>query len=302
MIELRTLGPVEILVDGVEPARELLWRKNLALLLYLARSPGQRRSREHLVGLLWGDKPDSTARHSLNEALRVLRRTGDEGLLDSVGDQVLLDQAAVSLDSDELEQRIAEQRWAEAVELVRGSWMEGFAVSDCSEFEDWLSAERVHWTSVATSAMQAHGSALLARGDEAGTQDVARRALALDPFSDGAIRLLMEAVALRGERASALSLYEEFTRRLETELGIEPEPDTAALAGRVRGSILKYFYVDGLAYLSDCLHAQPGQSAAEAVADSLDSLDSWPSESPPSSPSSSTGKCGPANSRIRSIV
>ncbi len=234
MIELRTLGPVEILVDGVEPARELLWRKNLALLLYLARSPGQRRSREHLVGLLWGDKPDSTARHSLNEALRVLRRTGDEGLLDSVGDQVLLDQAAVSLDSDELEQRIAEQRWAEAVELVRGSWMEGFAVSDCSEFEDWLSAERLHWTSVATSAMQAHGSALLARGDEAGTQDVARRALALDPFSDGAIRLLMEAVALRGERASALSLYEEFTRRLETELGIEPEPDTAALAGRVQ--------------------------------------------------------------------
>ena len=81
MIELRTLGPVEILVDGEEPARELLWRKNLALLLYLARSPGQRRSREHLVGLLWGDKPDSTARHSLNEALRVLRRTGDEGLL-----------------------------------------------------------------------------------------------------------------------------------------------------------------------------------------------------------------------------
>jgi hypothetical protein len=82
--------------------------------------------------------------------------------------------------------------------------------------------------------MQAHGSTLLARGDEAGTQDVARRALALDPFSDGAIRLLMEAAALRGERASALSVYEEFSRRLGEELGIEPEPDTAALAERVQ--------------------------------------------------------------------
>ncbi len=40
MIELRTMGPVEIRVDDSEPPRELLWRKNLALLLYLARSPG----------------------------------------------------------------------------------------------------------------------------------------------------------------------------------------------------------------------------------------------------------------------
>jgi len=234
VIALRTLGPVEIRVDESDAPRELLWRKNLALLLYLARSPGHRRSREHLVGLLWGDKPDSTARHSLNEALRTLRRTGGEDLLDSVGDQVVLNDAAVSLDVDELERQVAEQRWAEAVELVRGSWMEGFAVPDCTSFEDWLAAERMHWTSVATSAMQTHGATLLARGDEAGTQDVARRALALDPFSDGAIRLLMEAAAVRGERASALSMYEEFTRRLESELGIEPEPDTAALAGRVQ--------------------------------------------------------------------
>ena len=234
MIELRTLGPIEILVDGSEPPRELLWRKNLALLLYLARSPGYRRSREHLVGLLWGDKPDSKARGSLNEALRVLRRTGDEGLLDSVGDQIVLEDAAVSLDVDELEQLVAQQRWNDAVELVRGSWMEGFAVPDCSAFEDWLSTERLYWTSVATSAMQSHGSTMLARGDEAGTQDVARRALALDPFSDGAIRLLMEAAALRGERASALSVYEEFSQRLGEELGVEPEPDTAALAERVQ--------------------------------------------------------------------
>ena len=234
MITLRTLGAVEIRVDDSDPPRELLWRKNVALLLYLARSPGHRRSREHLVGLLWGDKPDSAARHSLNEAMRVLRRMGDECLLDSVGDQVVLDDGTISLDVAELERRVAEQRWADAVELVRGSWMEGFAVPDCSSFEDWLSAERLHWNGVAISAMQAHGSTLLGRGDEAGAQGMARRALALDPFSDGAIRLLMEAAALRGERASALSIYEEFTRRLESELGIEPEPDTAALAGRVQ--------------------------------------------------------------------
>lgn len=234
MIELRTMGPVEIRVDDSEPPRELLWRKNLALLLYLARSPGHRRSREHLIGLLWGDKSDSLARQSLNEALRVLRRKGGEGLLESVGDQVVLERAAVRLDTDQLEERVARQNWPESIDLVRGTWMEGFAVPDCTAFEDWLSAERLHWSGVATTALLAHGSNLLARGDEAGAQNVARRTLSLDPFSDGAIRLLMEAAAVRGERASALSVYEEYARRLETELGIEPEPDTAALAERVQ--------------------------------------------------------------------
>ncbi|MGW8283017.1 MAG: BTAD domain-containing putative transcriptional regulator, partial [Gemmatimonadota bacterium] len=234
MIELRTMGPVEIRVDDSDPPRELLWRKNLALLLYLARSPGHRRSREHLVGLLWGDKSDALARQSLNEALRVLRRKGGEGLLASVGDQVVLDRALVRLDTDELEERVARQNWPDAVDLVRGTWMEGFAVPDCTAFEDWLSAERLHWGGVATSALLAHGSNLLARGDEAGAQNMARRVLSLDPFSDGAIRLLMEAAAVRGERASALSVYEEYARRLDTELGIEPEPDTAALAERVQ--------------------------------------------------------------------
>ncbi len=72
MISLKTLGPLEVRVDGHEAPRELLWRKNLALLIYLARSPDRRRTREHLVGVFWGDKPDSSARHSLNEALRVI--------------------------------------------------------------------------------------------------------------------------------------------------------------------------------------------------------------------------------------
>jgi len=66
MITLRTLGPVEVTVDGEPAPRELLWRKNLALLLYLARSPERRRSREHLVAVFWGDKPDASSRHSLN--------------------------------------------------------------------------------------------------------------------------------------------------------------------------------------------------------------------------------------------
>jgi DNA-binding SARP family transcriptional activator len=234
MIELRTLGPVEIRVDGDEAPRELRWRKNLALLLYLARSPGGRRSREHLIGLLWGDKPDAAARHSLNEALRVIRKTVGEEALESIGDQVGLSGAGIALDVESFEQSISERRLDEAGALVRGSWMEGFVVPDSIPFEDWLSAERQHWNQRATTVLQELGAHALAGGDETAAREAARRALAVDPYSEGAVRLLIESAALRGERASALGLYEEFARRLDDDLGIEPEPATRELVERVR--------------------------------------------------------------------
>jgi len=56
MITLRTLGPVDVSVDQKSAPAGLLWRKNLALLVYLARSPRRTRTREHLMGLLWGDR------------------------------------------------------------------------------------------------------------------------------------------------------------------------------------------------------------------------------------------------------
>jgi DNA-binding SARP family transcriptional activator len=73
MMSCQTLGPVGLSLDGGPAPPELLWRKHLALLVYLARSP-RGRTREHLVGLLWPEKPEAAARHSLNEATRVLRR------------------------------------------------------------------------------------------------------------------------------------------------------------------------------------------------------------------------------------
>src|SRR5262245_12980618 len=86
VIVCRTLGPIEVTVDGEPAPPELLWRKHLALLVYLARSPRQTRSREHLTALLWADRSEAAARHSLSEALRVLRRhAGSAGVEVTVG-------------------------------------------------------------------------------------------------------------------------------------------------------------------------------------------------------------------------
>ena len=234
MISLKTLGPEAVTVDGNEAPRELLWRKNLALLLYLARSPERRRTREHLIGVVWGDKPDSSARHSLNEALRVIRKSAGDELLLSVGDQVALAPDAVQVDVDELESLLQAGDWARAVPLMQGSFLEGFAVPDSSDFEDWLAAERVAWLDRMGTGLRRHAESRLAAGDAEAAREAAVHALSLDPFSDGAVRLGMMAAAVRGERAGALAIYDAYAGRLAEDLGIEPDPETEALAERIR--------------------------------------------------------------------
>src|SRR5207249_692063 len=97
-VSCRVLGPVRVTVAGADAPAELLWRKHVALLVYLARSPRKSRTREHLISLLWSDRDERQARHSLSEALRVLRRAlGDERLVADV-DQVRLAPDAVTLD------------------------------------------------------------------------------------------------------------------------------------------------------------------------------------------------------------
>ncbi len=80
MIACRTLGPVEVSVNGATAPRPLTWNKHLALLIYLARSPKRVRTREHLIGLLWSEKPEGPARGSLNEAVRILRQSVGDAL------------------------------------------------------------------------------------------------------------------------------------------------------------------------------------------------------------------------------
>ena len=136
MIGCRTLGPIEVTVDGEPAPPELLWRKHLALLVYLARSPRQTRSRDHLIALLWADRTEAAARHSLSEALRVLRRHGGAAAVEVTVGQVGLGEGAVDLDVDRLEQLAAAESWPAAAELVAGEFLEGFGVPDATAFED----------------------------------------------------------------------------------------------------------------------------------------------------------------------
>lgn len=234
VLRIRTLGAPAARLGDEAPPRELTWRKHLALAVYLARSGPRGRTREHLAGLFWPEKPEATARHSLNEALRQLRRNVGEDAVVAEGDTVRLAAGRVRLDVDRLDELAESGQPEAAAELVTGEFMEGFGVPGCSAFEDWLAAERRHWRRRGVELLCAHGERRLDGGDVDGSLEAAYRAVRLDPYSAEAVRTMMRGLAVRGERSEALRAFEAFAERLEERLRLEPDPETRLLADRIR--------------------------------------------------------------------
>jgi DNA-binding SARP family transcriptional activator len=234
VILCHTLGPVEVTLDGGPAPAELLWRKNLAMLIYLARSPRRTRSRDHLVGLLWGDRSEAAARHSLSEALRVIRRHAGETSVEASGGQIRLAPGVVEVDVEHLEQLAEAEQWEQAAELIAGEFLEGFSVPGASEFEDWLASEREVWRRRGVDVLVRGADALARSGRTQDASALAARAFSLDPVSERALGASLRCLSLLGDRSGALELYDRFATRLKQEVGSEPGEETRALVERIR--------------------------------------------------------------------
>lgn len=225
LIGCRVLGPVDVSIDGVPAPRELLWRKHLALLLYLLRSPRRTRGREHLIGLLWPDSTETKARQSLNEALRIIRKTcGDDSVDTEVADLVRLGDQFV-LDVEEFEAALSAKDVARACSLAVGEFAEGFAVKGAADLESWLDLERRHFRARCVEALTQQAEVLLAQGATDAATALAERALTLDGLSERAARSVMRSRILSGDRRGAEECGRHFSERLKSELGTEPSAE-----------------------------------------------------------------------------
>jgi DNA-binding SARP family transcriptional activator len=232
-LALHCLGPPSVRVDGREAPPDVLWRKHVALLTYLALSPDGTRSRSHLLGLLWAESSEDKARRSLNEAVRRLRSAlGTQRLL-TRGDALQLNASELEIDVRQFETLRAEGQ-LRALELLRGEFLEGFHVDDARGFEDWMEVQRAQIRQAATGLLVARGEEQLAVNRYVEARALARRALALDPFSEPALALGMRSAALEGDSSGALALYHDVADRVAREIGETPSGALSALAARIR--------------------------------------------------------------------
>ncbi|MEV4108688.1 BTAD domain-containing putative transcriptional regulator [Nonomuraea sp. NPDC049695] len=224
-LTLLLLGTPDLAVGGAPVG--IRSAKTRALLCYLAAAPGPR-PRAELAALLWGERPDVNARGSLRLALSELRK--------EVGGWLDITREHVSLRADHAcfvdHRRLTQAPTvAEALRLWRGDFLDGVSFGDAPGFADWLDSERrrvrllLRGLLVHSDASCASGSS----GSSGSSEDVVRLArivAGLDPYDEEAHRLLMRALAGAGNRAAALTCYDELRRRLTAELGVEPAPET----------------------------------------------------------------------------
>ncbi len=208
--------------------------KAQALLAYLALAPGRTHPRDKLAALLWGDRGDEQARHSLRQALVALRKAlvGVRPLpLLIDGDSIALDPKAVEVDAAVFERLVTDGSPAaleEATALYHGDLLAGLGVTEPS-FEEWLLGERERLRELAIEAL----AKLLHHQTDAGALEsairTAVRLLALDPWQEAVHRALMRLYLGQGRRGMALRQYQFCVSVLQRELGTEPEPETKQL-------------------------------------------------------------------------
>ena len=256
-LRIRLLGDLKVeFSDGRSgPA---VPRKGWAILAFLAASPSRSHPRERLAGMFWPDLSDAAARNNLRQVLLGLHRALNRN--SSKESCVMADRQSVRLCTDDrcrvdlidfvtdtLECSADDEpsRCASCLDtleslasLSRGEFMDGFALEDCPDFEEWLQVHReaLHRRMLELLERLARCHEALGNLDRA--LAAARRYVELEPWDEEGQRRLIRLLALNGRRGSALNQYESCRRELQRELGVLPEEETRTLAVQVqRGEI-----------------------------------------------------------------
>ena len=209
-------------------------RKAEALLAYLACHPGEKQPRDRLTALLWGDRGDKQARHSLSQTLLSLRQE-----LGEASSLLLIERETVALRADAIDCDVLEFRrlatmpgeLRAALDRYRGPFLDGFSLREPG-FEDWLIEERTQLQSMAFSTYLALADAQSAAGDGNAAISTLNGAIRFDPLAEEAYRRLMTLQIEQGLCNDAIRNYRALAEALRRELKTQPDPSTTAIYQR----------------------------------------------------------------------
>jgi len=222
-LQLLSLGSPLLLTKRGEPIR-FRTSKPFALLIRLAVEREKRFTREYLMNLLWPGATPRLARHSLSQALMVVKeRVGPEYVYARRA-TVSLTEGAVAADVERIDAGDVQ---------IRGQFLDGFDVP-APPFEHWKDQWRAMLAPRMHDCLLRQMDASRRIGDFAAVEHHARVLLELDPFSEDAVRGLIEARVGAGDRGDALRIYSRFESRLVGELGLQPSQDLTRIGGLLR--------------------------------------------------------------------
>nr|HID59187.1 hypothetical protein [Desulfobacterales bacterium] len=244
-LQARLLGPLEVTVDGVRvEGRRWRSRKAQSLFSYLLLHP-QGVTGDKLMEMFWPDADPGWSRHRLHYTINYARaalgdcrgrKTGSRLLRYEKGAYFVNPQYCSWIDVEEFARLVQEakgldsegqgtevvQRCTSAVQLYRGDFMEGF-------YDRWCEEERDFYQLMYVKALKLAGDSLFKMGDYSTAIAWYAKLLAVDEFREDVHRAVIRCHAKMGNRKGVIVQYERLKRLLESELSVEPEPETVRL-------------------------------------------------------------------------
>lgn len=248
-LRIYTLGGFRIWRNGDDiPAAA--WGREKALHLFqffvTLRLQGLRLHKEQIIERLWpeldaagGDRDFKVALHAVNKVLEPNRRPRTEPQFIRRHDLTYdLNVEAVWIDAVAFENLIAAGNQAGAGEQAIDDYRQALALYQGDylperRYEDWSSAERERLQVLALGLMTTLAELLLP-GSPLESIRLTQHALAIDPVWENAYRIQMQAYAAQGNRPMAVRTYQQCVKTLQSELDIDPLPETRAVFQQIK--------------------------------------------------------------------
>ena len=209
-------------------------RQGRAVFAYLVLQRPHTVGRDELIEAIWAGRPPANHASALTVLLSKLRAAVGADVLAGRGRVQVVLPAGARVD---VEEALAALHRAESA-VVQGDWARAWVAALCARYvaarpllpgvDDlpWLDAWRRRLDDALDGALEAYAAACLGLGgtELAGAERAARRLLEHNPLRETGYRLLMQALAARGNVAEAFQVYERARTVLRDELGIPPGP------------------------------------------------------------------------------
>lgn len=238
-ITLHTLGGFSLQVGSEVLAKEnLRQRRSGELLVLLLSSPSYMLSSDQVTDAMCPEKDPRAALDFYHHATSALRRLLEPDLPDrrfpcrylEVDEEriALLLPPGSEVDFLEFENQLKTKNWEGATHLYQGEFLPAF------RFVEWTIPIRHRLADLYEAAALLLAEHKLEVGDSLACIDIIRQVLLHNPWQERAVELGMRGALARGDRITAVKLYQRLEKVLETDLGIAPQEGLQRLFKQAR--------------------------------------------------------------------
>jgi SARP family transcriptional regulator, regulator of embCAB operon len=235
---IQLCGEFAVLLDGRQRAGELRGLQARALLVFLVFERHRPIDRFDAIEALWGERPPPASAEAIRALLSNVRRAlgrerlvGRDELRLRLPDEIWIDVEVAARAVHDAESAVALRQWQRA-------WLAAHVAVNVAGRPllarwngSWIEERRADLEQTRLRALEAlAASGIGLAGTELSTaRRAAKTLIEADPYRESGHRFMMQALALEGNTAQALLVFEQLRARLRDDLGVAPSQDTLRL-------------------------------------------------------------------------